>query len=126
MGSPHKQRVLSCYPQPPSIRPITMDKPVMSVEEVEFTSASRHEEQEKPSAEPTTHDLMKDLDSIAVDNIHEAPGFQEAARLATEREHELTFRQALRLYPGGFMWAILISFTIIMEGWSLHVSQPRC
>lgn len=41
----------------------------------------------------------------------------EDARLANEKEHEMTVRQALRSYPWAIMWSLIISMSIIMEGY---------
>jgi SP family general alpha glucoside:H+ symporter-like MFS transporter len=64
---------------------------------------------------------IKNVDSIQVEELEFADGFHDAVRLATEREHMLTFRQALHLYPASFFWAIAISFTIIMEGYDTYL-----
>ena len=39
------------------------------------------------------------------------------ARAANAHEHSLTVRQALKSYPWAVVWALLISFSIIMEGY---------
>ena len=59
--------------------------------------------------------------SADIHHLEDAGDFLDSARLATEREHELGFRQALRLYPAAFFWAIAISFTIIMEGYNTYL-----
>lgn len=41
----------------------------------------------------------------------------ESARLATEGEHNLTFREAIKLYPWAIFWAFVLSLTIVMEGY---------
>ena len=63
----------------------------------------------------------KPLDDADLDDLESASDFLDAVRVATEREHELTFRQALRMYPGAFLWAIIISFTIVMEGYNTYL-----
>lgn len=45
-------------------------------------------------------------------------GFHQA-RQAAEDEHELTPRQAFRLYPKSVMWSVLLSTCIIMEGYDI-------
>jgi hypothetical protein len=40
---------------------------------------------------------IKNVGTIQVEELEFADGFHAAVRLATEREHMLTFRQALRL-----------------------------
>jgi SP family general alpha glucoside:H+ symporter-like MFS transporter len=39
------------------------------------------------------------------------------ARDANAQEHDLTFLQALRLYPKGVFWSIIMSTAVIMEGY---------
>lgn len=43
------------------------------------------------------------------------------ARDATEREHNLTIRDALRLYPKAVMFSIAFSTAVIMEGYDLSL-----
>lgn len=57
------------------------------------------------------------VDSINVNQIDQSQGFDAAAHIATENEHSLGFREALRRYPTAVFWAIAISFTIVMEGY---------
>jgi SP family general alpha glucoside:H+ symporter-like MFS transporter len=39
------------------------------------------------------------------------------AQLATDAEHSLTLRQAFKKYPAAIFWAVVMSFTIVMEGY---------
>lgn len=39
------------------------------------------------------------------------------AKAATDREHDMTVRQALRLYPKAVMFSLIFSTAIIMEGY---------
>ncbi|KAH7355587.1 general substrate transporter, partial [Pyrenochaeta sp. MPI-SDFR-AT-0127] len=39
------------------------------------------------------------------------------AQDANAREHDLSFFQALRLYPKGVLWSIILSTTVVMEGY---------
>ncbi|RMZ80418.1 hypothetical protein DV737_g3041, partial [Chaetothyriales sp. CBS 132003] len=41
------------------------------------------------------------------------------ARAATKKEHKMTFLSALKLYPKATAWSILLSMTIVMEGFDL-------
>lgn len=43
----------------------------------------------------------------------------EAGRLATIAEHDLTFRQAVKAYPRAIFWSVLVSTCIIMEGYDV-------
>lgn len=38
------------------------------------------------------------------------------ARKATEKEHNMTLLEGVRLYPKAVFWSMLISFCIVMEG----------
>ncbi|KUJ23730.1 general substrate transporter [Mollisia scopiformis] len=57
------------------------------------------------------------VDTINVNEISQSQGFDSAAQIATENEHNLSFREAFRRYPTAAFWAIAISFTIVMEGY---------
>ncbi|TXT04303.1 hypothetical protein VHUM_04190 [Vanrija humicola] len=63
----------------------------------------------------------RSVTNVPVAEIETADDFLEAAAIGTEREHTLTFREALRLYPGAFFWAIAVSFTIVMDGFDLSI-----
>ncbi|KAF3063771.1 Maltose permease MAL31 [Daldinia childiae] len=43
------------------------------------------------------------------------------ARLATEKEHNMTLWQGLRLYPKAIAWSVLISTCIVMEGYDISL-----
>ena len=45
------------------------------------------------------------------------PTITTAALSATQREHKMTFRNALKLYPKAIFWAAVIALAIIMEGY---------
>jgi SP family general alpha glucoside:H+ symporter-like MFS transporter len=57
------------------------------------------------------------FDTINVKEIKQSQGFKDAARIATENEHNLGFREAFRRYPTVVFWVMAISFTIVMEGY---------
>lgn len=38
------------------------------------------------------------------------------AKLATEKEHQMSLWQGIRLYPKAVLWSMLISTCIVMEG----------
>lgn len=46
-------------------------------------------------------------------------GLAEQARNATGREHELTLKQAFRLYPKAIAFSLIFSAAVIMEGYDL-------
>jgi SP family general alpha glucoside:H+ symporter-like MFS transporter len=41
------------------------------------------------------------------------------AKQAAEEEHQLTLRQAIRQYPKAILWSVLLSTSIIMEGYDI-------
>ncbi|GFZ51512.1 hypothetical protein JCM24511_09279 [Saitozyma sp. JCM 24511] len=45
------------------------------------------------------------------------------ARLATEKEHNMTLMQGVRLYPKAVFWSMFISTCIIMEGYQLSLTN---
>lgn len=53
-------------------------------------------------------DKEKHADTMALEN---------AVREATAAEHELTFVQAIKLYPKAVAWSVLLSTAIVMEGY---------
>jgi SP family general alpha glucoside:H+ symporter-like MFS transporter len=52
------------------------------------------------------------------DSIHDVPTKQigEEARLATEIEHQMTFMQAIKIYPKAMGWSVFFSLGVIMTG----------
>jgi SP family general alpha glucoside:H+ symporter-like MFS transporter len=45
------------------------------------------------------------------------------AKDATDKEHRMTLRQAIRLYPKAIGWSILLSTAIVMEGYDVVLMQ---
>lgn len=43
------------------------------------------------------------------------------ARAATKHEHKMTFLRGCKLYPKAIGWSVLLSMTIVMEGYDLYV-----
>ena len=43
----------------------------------------------------------------------------EEGRAATEAEHNLTLKQAIKKYPRAIMWSVFVSLAIIMEGYDI-------
>jgi SP family general alpha glucoside:H+ symporter-like MFS transporter len=54
--------------------------------------------------------------SVAVQGFAE---IQSDAQEATRKEHNMTLKEALRLYPKAVGWSILLSTAIIMEGYDV-------
>ena len=48
------------------------------------------------------------------------------AKNATEKERGMTFLQGVRLYPKAVAWSILISTTIVMEGYDVCLINNFC
>lgn len=63
------------------------------------------------------------VDTIDLENIAQSPGFNEAAQIATEYEHNLGFREGFRRHPMAAFWAIAMSLTIVMEGYDTFLIQ---
>lgn len=70
---------------------------------------SLHEEQTSlpDKGEIANVDLVKDL--------------IQDAKNATEREHQMTLWQGIKLYPKAIAWSILISTCIVMEGYDISL-----
>jgi SP family general alpha glucoside:H+ symporter-like MFS transporter len=45
----------------------------------------------------------------------------EHARNATEKEHKMTLKQGIKLYPKAIIWSLLISTCIVMEGFQMSL-----
>jgi SP family general alpha glucoside:H+ symporter-like MFS transporter len=52
--------------------------------------------------------------SVAVDNFAQ---LSSEARDATDKEHRMGFIRAIKLYPKAAGWSILLSTSIVMEGY---------
>lgn len=50
----------------------------------------------------------------------------EDARMATEKERKMTLRQGIKLYPKAIAWSVLISTTIVMEGYDVALINNFC
>lgn len=60
-------------------------------------------------------DLFRGM-SVAIPDLRR---LSADARAHTEAEHKMSFRQGCRLYPKAIAWSVLLSATIIMEGFDL-------
>lgn len=45
----------------------------------------------------------------------------EEAKMAAEKEHQLTIRDAVKLYPKAIIFSIIFSSAVIMEGYDLSL-----
>lgn len=59
------------------------------------------------------HAVNPNMDDLTMNWV----GVQENARIATDEEHRLTLRQAIKMYPKACLWSMAISITIIMDGY---------
>jgi SP family general alpha glucoside:H+ symporter-like MFS transporter len=62
----------------------------------------------------------KSADDLFAGLSSTVPGFASLsadATKATKAEHKMTFLQGVRLYPKAIGWSVLLSFTIVMEGY---------
>jgi len=48
------------------------------------------------------------------------------ARIATEKERNMTLLQGIKLYPKAIAWSVLISTTIVMEGYDVALINNFC
>jgi SP family general alpha glucoside:H+ symporter-like MFS transporter len=68
--------------------------------------------------EKTLHDDRVEKASVAVEELSEKVLNNEAHN-ATDAEHNLTVFQALKTYRKAVLWSVLISTTVIMEGYDV-------
>jgi hypothetical protein len=82
----------------------------------------------KPNSMATTSSPLPDQSQNAVaeaDNAAEKLAATDVkstvlisdAKDATDREHAMTLREALRKYPKAIGWSVLLSLTVAMEGY---------
>lgn len=62
---------------------------------------------------------MDDKDQDLADHAKALERMIENAKSATDKEHKMTLMQGVRLYPKAIFWSVLISSTIIMEGYDV-------
>ena len=61
--------------------------------------------------------MAQHLEGMNVEDLERTGAIDTAAEIATHDEHSLTVREACRRYPAAIFWAIVMSFTIVMEGY---------
>ena len=74
------------------------------------------------SSAPSQHPFAMSSHRINRELMNTVPDFQNLARdarRATNTEHTMTFMQAVRMYPKAIGWSILLSLTIVMEGFDI-------
>lgn len=70
---------------------------------------------QRESVTRSNDDLFRGM-SVAIPNLRR---LSADARAHTEAEHKMTFVEGCRLYPKAIAWSVLLSATIIMEGFDL-------
>ncbi|CAH0056873.1 unnamed protein product [Clonostachys solani] len=71
------------------------------------------------SKEESTADAIEHGRDPDTQSVHQKDELKYRAKLATEREHNLSLRNALNLYPKAIAFSLLFSSAIIMEGYDL-------
>lgn len=74
-------------------------------------------EHQKTSEQQDAPLHFKDEDQLS--HTKEMQETMRAARLATEKEHNMTLWQGIKLYPKAVGWSLLISTCICMEGYDV-------
>lgn len=67
-----------------------------------------------------------DEKTVHVDQNRLASQIINDARLATEKESKMTLLQGIKLYPKAIAWSVLISTTIVMEGYDVALINNFC
>lgn len=80
---------------------------------------SELEHHEKPDAS-SHHELKHDTNTL-LGRRGEWEATLDEARAANAHEHSLTVRQALKSYPWAVAWSLIISLSIIMEGYDTNL-----
>jgi hypothetical protein len=75
---------------------------------------------------PTTTGAVDDKDQDQMDRVKALDQMIHNARSATEKEHKMTLMQGIKLYPKAIFWSLLISTTIVMEGYDVCLINNFC
>jgi SP family general alpha glucoside:H+ symporter-like MFS transporter len=75
---------------------------------------------------PTTTGAMDGKDQDQIERVKALDQMIHNARSATEKEHKMTLLQGIKLYPKAIFWSILISTTIVMEGYDVCLINNFC
>ncbi|RSH78845.1 uncharacterized protein EHS24_001766 [Apiotrichum porosum] len=62
---------------------------------------------------------QQDVDTKSESHDYVTAEMTNNARMATEKEHNMTLLQGIRLYPKAVAWSMLISTCIVMEGYDV-------
>jgi hypothetical protein len=80
----------------------------------------------RPQLAPRRADSAQSSNETYRDLSTHIPGFKKLAKdakAATNSEHKMTFMEGLRLYPKAIGWSILLSLTIVMEGFDITLCK---
>ncbi len=82
-------------------------------------SVAEHDEQFNDGGieQVPTEKMAREMSVVSQD----LKGQNAEAKKATDREHQLTLRDSLRLYPKAVAFSLLFSTAIIMEGYDLSL-----
>jgi MFS transporter, SP family, general alpha glucoside:H+ symporter len=119
-SKPHPSEYLEFHSVPPNLSP-----------HVEYAGLQEKDDgslyEDSPPVSPTSytssqHPFVMSSHRINRELMNTVPDFKNLARearLATTSEHRMTFVQAIRTYPKAIGWSILLSLTIVMEGFDI-------
>lgn len=68
-------------------------------------------------------DMMEKIDAEHAIPVEDAAKDETAAKHAADQEHALGFVEAIRRYPQAAIWSVLVSASIIMEGYDIVLIQ---
>ena len=76
------------------------------------------QDSEKSPAEYNSNQLADDRAGILLYHDGTWEASPDDAQAAADHEHDLSFRAALKAYPWAVVWSLLVSMSLIMEGYS--------
>lgn len=91
---------------------------VVGTDEKNFHSVTNNDEELSPVQQaPRPNNGLEENDGP--DEKSDLKDLIRNARLATEKEHNMSLLQGIKLYPKAIGWSILISTCIVMEGYDV-------
>lgn len=100
-------------------------------EALEFVTSSVAAQPQAQHLEYAARDGSDDIESrvkstpptekSSTDNIARINQLIDSSNVSVEAEHRMTIRHALVLYPKAILWSMLLSLTIVMEGYDLTI-----
>ncbi len=80
---------------------------------------------QRPDDGPTPV-LRDESGTDRIGQVHALDDIINSARIATEKEQNMTLMQGIRLYPKAIAWSVLISTCIVMEGYDVALINNFC